>query len=88
MIGRISAVLDYSFCRGYPIKSHGCAARIPINNQNLHRNWSKMIKIRIVIGKYSIDQDITNACYELGKHQLALFIAQDTYIITSSRAVL
>ena len=56
MIGRISVVVDYSFCRWYPIKSHGCAARIPINNQDLHRNWYKMIKIRFVIGKYTIDQ--------------------------------
>ena len=52
LIGRISAVIDYPFCRRYPIKSHACAARIPINNQDLHRNWYKMIKVRIVIGKY------------------------------------
>ena len=83
MIGRISAVVDYSFCHRYPIESHGCAVRIPINNQDLHRNWYNMIKIRVVIGKYSIDQDnskTTNiTCYDLGKHQLALFIAKDTY---------
>ena len=57
MIDHISAVVGYSFRRRYPIKSHGCAARIPINNQDLHRNWYKMIKINIVIGNYSIDQD-------------------------------
>ena len=59
MIGRISAIIDYSFCRRYPIKSHGCAVKIPINNQDLHRNWYKVIQIRIVIGKckYPIDQD-------------------------------
>ena len=92
MIGHISAVVDYLFSRWYPIKSYGCAARIPINNQDLHRNWYKMTKIRIVIGKHSIDQDnsttTTDTCNELGKHQLALFIAQDTYIIAASRAEL
>ena len=51
MIGRISAIVDYSFCRRYPIKSHGFAAGIPINNQDLRRNWYKMINIIIVIGK-------------------------------------
>ena len=90
MIGRISAVVNYSFCRRYPIESHGCAVRIPINNQDLHRNWYKMIKIRVVIGKYSIDQDnsttTTDTCYELGKHQHTLYIAQHTYSIAASRA--
>ena len=57
MIGRISAIVDYSFCRRYPIESHGFAAGIPINNQDLRRNWYKMINIIIVIGKYLIDQD-------------------------------
>ena len=89
MIGCISAVVDYSFCRWYPIKSHGCAVRIPITNQDIHRNWFIIIKIIIVMGKYSIDQDnrttTTDRCYELGKHQLALFIAQDLYVITESR---
>ena len=57
MIGRISAIVDYSFCRRYPIESHGFAVGIPINNQDLRRNWYKMMNIIIVIGKYLIDQD-------------------------------
>ena len=57
MIGRISAIVDYSFCRRYPIESHGFAAGIPTNNHDLRRNWYKMINIILVIGKYLIDQD-------------------------------
>ena len=57
MIGHISAIVDYSFCRRYPIESHGFAAGIPTTTQDLRRNWYKMINIIIVIGKYLIDQD-------------------------------
>ena len=57
MIGRISAIVDYSFCRWYPIESHDFAAGISINNQDLCRNCYKMMNIIIVIGKYLIDQD-------------------------------
>ena len=53
----MSAIVDYSFCRQYPIESHGFAPRIPINNQDLHRDWYKMINITFVIGKCPIDLD-------------------------------